>query len=193
MHTFSTVLRRRHFPRIESCTFKLTCASWLKCGVIFRNSGHIQQSRAEAISLRAGEGFLCIASTARTFTYRPIYSRTRAYQTWPAVELVSGEEGLSLSRPLRPHFQCDVPGGGDYGRGWSTWPAGSATSFLCVHGQDLPVVCKGPWPTSGGSRGDGQWRLNIAFVLAFLDVHVFTFCRSLFPVQTRSTERKLRD
>ena len=29
-----------------------------------------------------------------------IYSRTRAYQTRPAVELVSGEEGLSLSRPL---------------------------------------------------------------------------------------------
>ena len=47
-------------------------------------------------------GCLCIASTARPFTYRLIHSRTRAYQTRPAVELVSGEEGLSLSRLLRP-------------------------------------------------------------------------------------------
>ena len=45
-------------------------------------------------------GCLCIASTARTFTYRLIYSRTRAYQTRPAVELVSSKEGLSLPPPL---------------------------------------------------------------------------------------------
>ena len=33
--------------------------------------------------------------------YRFICSRTRAYQNWPAVELVSSGEGLSLSRLLR--------------------------------------------------------------------------------------------
>ena len=42
-----------------------------------------------------------MASTAYTFIYRLIYSRTRAYQTLPAVELVSSEEGLSLSRLAR--------------------------------------------------------------------------------------------
>ena len=67
----------------------------------FRNSGHIQQFRVEAISLRAGGGFLCIASTAHSFIYCLIYSRTRAYQTRPAVELVSGEEG-SVPEPTSP-------------------------------------------------------------------------------------------
>ena len=45
-------------------------------------------------------GCLCKASTAHTFNYRLIYSRTRAYQTRPAVELVSSKEGLSLPPPL---------------------------------------------------------------------------------------------
>ena len=67
-------------------------------------------------SLRDGAFSLVVLSRGDgqgtiSFTYRLIYSRTRAYQTRPAVDLVSGEEGLSLSRPLRPPFHCDVPGG----------------------------------------------------------------------------------
>ena len=51
-----------------------------------------------------------MASTAHSFIYCLIYSRTRAYQTRPAVKLVSSEEGLSLSRPLLARHSLRVQG-----------------------------------------------------------------------------------
>ena len=80
-------------------------------------------------------------------TYRLIYSRTRAYQTRPAVDLVSGEEGLSLSRPLRPPFHCDVPGGL-----YLLWYGVTGTRFPEVRPRRLPVLFKRTWSLRG-SRG----------------------------------------
>ena len=90
-------------------------------------------------------GCLCIASTARSLTYRLIYSRTRAYQTRPAVELVSSKEGLSLSRLLRPPCHCDVPGG-------LLWYVVTGTRFPEVRPHRPPVLLKRPWSLRG-SRG----------------------------------------
>ena len=89
--------------------FKLKCVAGLCSKRVFATLVKSSSSASRPSPLGLG-GCLCIASTAHTFTYRLIYSRTRAYQTRPAVELVSGEEGLSLSRPLRPPFHCDAPG-----------------------------------------------------------------------------------
>ena len=79
--------------------FKLKCVAGLCSKLVFATLVTSSSSALRPSPLGLG-GCLCVASTAHTFIYRLIYSRTRAYQTRPAVELVSGEEGLSLSRPL---------------------------------------------------------------------------------------------
>ena len=65
----------------------------------------------------------------------------------PAVDLVSGEEGLSLSRPLRPPFHCDVPGGL-----YLLWYGVTGTRFPEVRPHRLPVLFKRTWSLRG-SRG----------------------------------------
>ena len=110
-------------------------------------------------------GCLCIASTARTFTYRLIYSRTRAYQTWPAVELVSSKEGLSLSRLLRPPCHCDVPGGL-----YLLWYVVSGTRFPEVRPHRPLVLLKRPWSLRG-SRGYAPMGADGGVCSLLYDVH----------------------
>ena len=98
-------------------------------------------------------GCLCIASTARPFTYRLIYSRTRAYQTRPAVELVSGEEGLSLSRLLRPG-----------------WYDGTGSRFPEVRPDRPLVLFKRPWSLRG-SRGYAPMGADGGVCSLLYDVH----------------------
>ena len=120
-----------------------------------------------------------MASTAYTSIYRLIYSRTRAYQTRPAVELVSGEEGLSLSRPLRPPFHCNVPGGL-----YLLWYVVTGTRFPRVPGHRHLVLPKAPGP-SGDRGGMPRWGLMAVFAACCT-----TYNRHcpLVPEQMQSTE-----
>ena len=88
--------------------FKLKCVAGFCSKQVFATLVTSSSSASRPSPLGLG-GCLCIAS-AHTFIYRLIYSRTRAYQTRPAVELVSGEEGLSLSRPLLARHCLRVQG-----------------------------------------------------------------------------------
>ena len=99
--------------------FKLKCVAGLCSKLVFATLVTSISSASRPSPLGLG-GCLCIASTAHTFIYRLIYSRTRAYQT------------LSLSRPLLAcgllRIAFDFPGGT------------SRTAHQCRHvGHTTPV------------------------------------------------------
>ena len=112
-------------------------------------------------------GCLSIASTARPFTYRLIYSRTRAYQTRPAVELVSGEEGLSLSRLLRPG-----------------WYDGTGSRFPEVRPGRPLVLFKRPWSLRDRG-GMPRWGLMAGYAACCTTYN--RYC-PMFLVQRQSSE-----
>ena len=108
-----TSLRQCPFPSRTlgaSPALQVEVFNWLVFDTCFFATLVTSSSSASRPSPLGLGGCLCIASTAHSFIYRPIYSRTRAYQTRPAVELVSGEEGLSLSRPLLARHCLRVQG-----------------------------------------------------------------------------------